>query len=398
MPPNKKRRQKSRPAVHVPFTLDWWLLLPVLALMALGLLMVASASMVVSEHSFSSPYYFVIRHSIYLVIALVVLVTMSRIPGSFWQQNCFLLLGVSFLLLVVVLIPGIGREINGSRRWIGLPFFTFQVSEFVKWVVIIFMANYISRHASAVRQQLDAFIRPLILLAGMVLLLLMQPDFGTVAVILLTTLSLLFLAGSPLRPFFVIVLLVGAALLALIWFSPYRFARLVSFLDPWSKQFGSGYQLTQSLIAFGRGGISGVGLGNSTQKLFYLPEAHTDFLFAVLGEELGLIGAIATLLVYVLLVARLFWWAGQLMRSQQLFPGYFCYGVGLWIALQAVINAGVTVGLLPTKGLTLPFISYGGTSLVIFAAAIGVVLRMVAENRPDLSQKGGAWKKNQQRK
>jgi cell division protein FtsW len=223
---------------------------------------------------------------------------------------------------------------------------------------------------------------------------LFEPDFGTIAVIMLTTMCLLFLAGAPLRPFILIALMVGLGLLAMVWLSPYRFTRLISFLDPWSTQFGSGYQLTQSLIAFGRGGIDGVGLGNSMQKLFYLPEAHTDFLFAVLGEEFGLIGAFGTLSLYACIVSRLFWWASKMIRANNSFAGYFCYGVGLWIALQAAINAGVTVGLLPTKGLTLPFISYGGTSLIISSAAIGLVLRMVAESRLTMRKGRTSWEQN----
>jgi cell division protein FtsW len=390
----RQKEQLRQAGAATSFFMDPWILLPVLALMAIGLLMVASASMAVSDHYYSTPFHFVIRQSIYLLLALAAMWAVSRISSDFWQKNCFLLLAVSLLCLLLVLVPGIGRVVNGSRRWIAFPFFTFQVSEFAKLVAILFMANYISRYFNSLQSDIATFVRPLIVLAAMVLLLLLEPDFGTVAVIMLTALSMLFLAGAPFRPFLLIALLVGLALLALVWFSPYRFARLVSFLDPWSKQFGSGYQLTQSLIAFGRGGIAGVGLGNSMQKLFYLPEAHTDFLFAVLGEELGLVGAFGTLLLYGCLVWRIFLWAGKMVGGEKLFAGYFCYGVGLWLAIQAAINMGVTVGLLPTKGLTLPFISYGGTSLVVSSAAIGLVLRLVAENRVNLKQKGALWERD----
>jgi cell division protein FtsW len=375
---------KKPSSIKPPLRYDPWIAIPVLALMAIGLVMVASASMVVSDHYYSNPFHFVIRQGVYILLALVALWAVSRVPTAVWQRHCFLLLAVSVFLLVIVLIPGIGRVVNGSRRWINFPFFTFQVSEFAKLVVILFVANYISRYYESLQKHLTTFARPLIVLVVMVALLLLEPDFGTVAVILLTTLCLLFLAGAPLRPFFFIVLVVAVGLAAMVWFSPYRFMRLVSFLDPWSKQFGSGYQLTQSLIAFGRGGIAGVGLGNSMQKLFYLPEAHTDFLFAVLAEEFGLIGALATLFLYAALAWRLFWWGNQLAASNSLFARYFCFGIGLWLALQAAINTGVTVGLLPTKGLTLPFISYGGTSLIVCSAAIGLVLRAVAEHKADI--------------
>jgi cell division protein FtsW len=373
---------------------DPWILFPVLALMAIGLLMVASASMVVSDHYYANSFHFVIRQGVYLFLALTALWLVSRVKSVIWQKSCFLLLLLSLFFLVIVLVPGIGRVINGSRRWIAFPFFTFQVSELAKLVAILCMANYISRQFETLKTRMASFVRPLIVLAVMVVLLLLEPDFGTVAVIMLTMLCLLFLAGAPLAPFILIALLVGLGLLAMVWFSPYRFNRLVSFLDPWSTQFGSGYQLTQSLIAFGRGGIDGVGLGNSMQKLFYLPEAHTDFLFAVFCEEFGLIGALVTISLYGCLIWRLFWWASKMIRVNKLFSGYFCYGIGLWIAFQAAINMGVTVGLLPTKGLTLPFVSYGGTSLIIFSAAIGLVLRMVAESRSMIKQGRASWEKS----
>ena len=388
------KKQPRQAGVRTSFYYDPWILVPVLALMAIGLLMVASASMVISDHTYATPFHFFTRQGVYLLLAIAAMWVISRIHSGIWQRNCFLLLAISILFLLVVLIPGIGRSVNGARRWINFPFFTFQVSEFAKFVSVLFMANYISRYSESLRLNLTTFARPFILLAVMIVLLLLEPDFGTVAVIMLTALCLLFLAGAPLKPFFLIAVVVAACLVALVWFSPYRFARLVSFVNPWAKQFGSGYQLTQSLIAFGRGGITGVGLGNSMQKLFYLPEAHTDFLFAVLGEELGLIGAFVTLLLYVCLVWRLFWWASRMVKGDKLFGGYFCYGVGLWVALQAAINAGVTVGLLPTKGLTLPFISYGGTSLIISAAVIGLVLRIVAENKLILKQGGASWTQN----
>ena len=385
--------QQTNQAPNRCVWLDPWILFPVLALMAIGLLMVASASMAVSDHYFNTPFHFIIRHGVYLLLAVGALLLMTRVQTTTWQKHCFLLLALSVFLLILVLVPGIGRAVNGSRRWLVLPFFTVQVSEFTKLVCIIFIANYIARYEYSLQHNLVTFARPLILLCVIVVLLLLEPDFGTVAVVMLTTLGMLFLAGSPIRPFLAMATVVGAGLSVLVWSSPYRFERLIAFMDPWSKQFGSGYQLTQSLIAFGRGGVVGTGLGNSVQKLFYLPEAHTDFLFAVLGEEWGLLGALLTLLLYACLIGRLFWWGSKLRCCDKPFATYCCYGVALWMALQAIINIGVTVGLLPTKGLTLPFISYGGTSLIVLSAAVGIVLRLVSENRQDCTEKGATWQK-----
>ena len=278
-------------------------------------------------------------------------------------------------------MPGVGRAVNGSVRWLNLGPISFQVSEVAKFAVIIYLSGYMVRHADALRHEVLGFLRPVMLLGLVGALLLKEPDFGAAVVLLSTAMAMMFLAGVPLSQFIGLLMVFACATAILAVSAPYRLERLTSFLDPWADQFDSGYQLTQALIAFGRGEWFGVGLGASVQKLFYLPEAHTDFLFAVLAEELGLIGGLAVLVLYVLLV-----WRGMRIgfcahRQGDLFGGYTAYGLTLWIGIQALINVGVNAGVLPTKGLTLPLMSYGGSSIVIVCMAIGVLLRIDFETR-----------------
>ena len=298
-----------------------------------------------------------------------------------WQRFSVPLLIVGFFLLIVVLIPGIGRVVNGSRRWINLGIMTVQVSEVVKLCAIIYLASYLHRFQNQVQTQLIGFIKPMAVLAIVAALLLKEPDFGAVSVIAITFLTLLFIAGVRLWPFIALFLTVAGAMTTLAITSPYRLQRITTFINPWSTAYGSGYQLTQSLIAFGRGGVLGVGLGNSIQKLFYLPEAHTDFIFAVIAEELGLIGELALLALFVILVVRIFHLGRRAHLMKNLFSAYTAYGIGMWLSLQAAINMGVNAGLLPTKGLTLPFISYGGSSLLVDCVVVGIVLRISYELR-----------------
>ncbi len=359
---------------------DKWILFTVLAMLMLGLLMVSSASMVISDRQFDFPFHYLIHQAIYIGMGLVVAWCVTRIPIQFWKRWGGYMMIVGLLLLLAVLIPGIGKMVNGSRRWINLGFMTLQVTELVKLVSIIYLANYLVRYQEQVKHQLIGTIKPMILLAVMAVLLLLEPDFGTFVVISATFMALLFIAEVRLWPFIVLFLLVGTALVFIAVMSPYRLARLTTFINPWAKQFGAGYQLTQSLIAFGRGGLFGVGLGNSVQKLFYLPEAHTDFIFAVIGEELGLVGEIIVIALYVVLIARIFILARRSREVGNPFSYYLLVGIGLWLGFQALINMGVSVGVLPTKGLTLPFISYGGSSLIVNCVAIAFVLRVAFEN------------------
>lgn len=360
---------------------DKWLLGTTLTLVAFGLLMVASASMVISDRQFDYPFHYLIRHGIYIILALLLGWGATRIPLEIWQKYSGALMLLSLFLLIMVLIPGIGRVVNGSRRWVYLGFVTLQVSEIAKIGTILYLASYLQRYQREVIEELKGFIKPMVLLALIAVLLLMEPDFGALAVISATVLMLLFIAGVRLWPFTALFILVIAALGSLAIMSPYRMARLTSFLNPWSHQFDSGYQLTQSLIAFGRGGLFGVGLGNSVQKLFYLPEAHTDFLFAVIAEELGLVGEILLLGLFVILIGRIFYLARLAFKQSQLFAAYLAYGCGIWFGIQALVNVGVNAGLLPTKGLTLPFISYGGSSMIINCVVVGILLRVSYEVR-----------------
>ena len=306
-----------------------------------------------------------------------------KIPMRFWEAMSVPLLIVALLLLVLVLLPGIGKEVNGSMRWIQLGPFSLQASEPVKLCVIAYLASYIVRHQKTVQTDFSGFIRPIGVLTLISGLLLLEPDFGASVVLFATALGMLFMGGVPLGRFFAWVSVAFSALLTLAILSPYRMQRLMSFIDPWKDPYDSGFQLTQALIAFGRGEWIGVGLGSSVQKLFYLPEAHTDFVFAVLAEEMGLFGSLIIILLFSFIVWRSFV-IGHLAESvEKYFAAYFAYGIGLVIGIQAYINIGVNMGVLPTKGLTLPLLSYGGNSLITYCVLLGILLRIEYENRQD---------------
>lgn len=362
-----------------PFYYDRWIMASVLLLLAMGLLMVASASMVVSDKQFGYPFHYIIHQGIYLIIGLFLMFFSTRIPVSYWQKMSSVLFVLALFLLVIVLIPGIGRVVNGSRRWLNFGVITLQVSEVMKFCAILYLASYLERFQNQVRTEFIGFLKPMILLGVVCILLLLEPDFGAAMVITMTFMALLFISGVRIWPFIVLLLLVAAAMIVLAVVSPYRLQRITTFLNPWGHAFGSGYQLTQSLIAFGRGGVLGVGLGNSVQKLFYLPEAHTDFLFAVLGEELGMLGELFIIILFVILVVRMLRIGFQAQQKSQFFASYLVFGLAFWIGLQALVNMGVNCGLLPTKGLTLPFMSYGGSSMLINCVLIGVVMRISYE-------------------
>ena len=370
-------RQQKKATFHF----DPWLSILVLALMAFGLLMVASASMVISDRIYGYPFHYLIRQGIFMLIGLALLVLVTRIPLKVWQQYSSVLLLVGMGLLLAVLIPGIGHVVNGSRRWINFGLISLQVSEVIKFSAILYLCSYLQRYQNQVRTEIIGFVKPMLVLALIGALLLLEPDFGAATVIAMTFLALLFIAGARLGPFSILFTVVVAGMVILAVTSPYRLERLTTFMHPWSSPFGSGYQLTQSLIAFGRGGIFGVGLGNSVQKLFYLPEAHTDFIFAVVAEEMGLVGLLLLMALFIALVARIFYIGRIAQHAENSFAAYVCYGFGLWIALQMMINIGVNTGVLPTKGLTLPFISYGGSSLLVNCVVMGLLLRVAFESR-----------------
>ena len=362
---------------------DQLLLLGVVCLALMGLVMVTSASLQIAETRLGSPFHYAFRHGFFLgAAALAGIAVYLFVPFSFLEKLRYPALFASLVVLALVLVPGIGREVNGSQRWISLAGFNVQPSELAKLGFIVYLAGYISQRQQQLKDQWQAFLRPLGLLSVLVLLLLMEPDFGAVVVLGVAVMGMLFLGGVPtLR--FLLVGLAAVMLAALVAVAqPYRVARLMSFLDPWADQFGGGYQLTQSLIAFGRGHWSGTGLGNSVQKLFYLPEAHTDFVFAVSAEELGLLGSMVIVGLFALVCWRIFRSAIAMLEAGDMFRGQVVLGIGLVLAAQAFINMGVNMGLLPTKGLTLPFVSYGGSSLVVCSVMLGLVLRAQREFEP----------------
>lgn len=363
--------------------LDGWLLTAGLLLLALGLLMVGSSSMPIAADRTGQPFYYLIRQGAYIGGALVLAALIFHVPMAVWQRQGPTLLFAAMGLLILVLIPGIGREVNGSNRWIGLGIMNVQVSEIAKLFAFIYVAGYLQRHGEALRTSVMAMLRPIMVLGVLAMLLLLEPDFGASAVMMATALGMVFLAGVNIWQFAGLQGFMIAAMGLLLYSSDYRRARLTSFLDPWEDPFNKGFQLTQSLIAIGRGELFGVGLGASVQKLFYLPEAYTDFLFAILAEELGLIGVTVTVLLYVILVWRTFIIGSRAEQRELPFAAYLAYGIGLWFAMQALINMGVNMGVLPTKGLTLPLMSYGGSSVMVMCAALAIVLRIDVETRLD---------------
>lgn len=360
---------------------DRGLVIALLCLITLGLIMVASSSVSIAQQQLNQPFYYLIRQLIFLVMACVIVLFLLRIEVQLWHKASFILFLIAVLLLIAVLIPGVGRMVNGSMRWIALGPIALQVSELAKFFTVLFVASFILRRHHEVQTRFSGFIKPMLALGLISLLLMLEPDFGATFVISLTVMIMLFLAGARLIQFVVLFLLMLAALATLAISSPYRLERLTTFLNPWAVQFDSGYQLTQSLIAFGRGGWLGTGLGESVQKLFYLPEAHTDFLFAVIAEELGLIGCVAVILLYGVLVARILLIARRTQLQANIFAAFATYGIGFALGLQVIINIGVSAGLLPTKGLTLPFMSYGGSSLVVSCMMMALVLRVDYESR-----------------
>ena len=364
--------------------LDFPLLAGCLALLGLGLVMITSASSEVAAALSGNPLYHMIRHLIYLVIGFAAALITLLVPMALWQRFSGTLLLLAFVLLILVLLPGIGREVNGAKRWIGFGLFNLQPSELAKLFTLMFIAGYLVRRQTEVLEKLTGFIKPMLVLGPIAVLLLAEPDFGATVVLVGSCIAMLFLGGINLLRF--IPLVAGVlALGALVMTSQaYRMKRLTNFLDPWAEQFGDGYQLSQALIAFGRGEWFGVGLGNSIQKQFYLPEAHTDFVFAVLAEELGMLGALITVGLFVFVSVRALYIGLWAEKAKQFFSAYVAYGLSfLWIG-QVLINIGVNVGLLPTKGLTLPFLSYGGSSLVICCVSLALLLRIEWERRTQL--------------
>ncbi|NND59555.1 MAG: putative lipid II flippase FtsW, partial [Gammaproteobacteria bacterium] len=341
-----------------------------LILVATGLVMVASSSIAIADRNLGEPLFYLQRQFVFLAVgcagAIVVLMTPTRV----WESSSMLALFAALVLLALVLVPGVGHTVNGSTRWIPLGPVRLQASEPARLLLLIYIAGYLVRRHDHVRGSFSGFLRPMLMITLACTLLLAEPDFGAATVLLATVLGVMFIGGVRLRDLFLLVLAAAGSLAALALSSPYRLQRLTTFLDPWADPFNSGFQLTQSLIAVGRGGMAGVGLGGSVQKLFYLPEAHTDFVFAVLAEELGLLGSVGVIALFALLVWRCFVIARNAGRNGLPFQSYLVYGIGIWVGMQAFVNIGVSMGALPTKGLTLPLISYGGSSLLVSCIAL----------------------------
>jgi cell division protein FtsW len=356
--------------------LDPWVLGPVAALLLVGLVMVASASIGVSERATGTPFHLFQRQLAYVCLGFVAAAVAVSIPTALWDKYSKVLMGAAFLLLLVVLVPGIGYEVNGSRRWLRLGIMNFQISELARVLLLTYIASYAVRRAEELRASFKGFIKPVLVLGGAAALLLLEPDFGAATVLMATGLGVLFLAGVRLLHLVVPLVLGAAAMATLALTSSYRLRRITSFRNPWEDAFDSGFQLTQSLIAIGRGEWFGVGLGSSVQKLFYLPEAHTDFVFAVLAEEFGLVGVVVVLGLFAVLVGRALAISRNAARAGLAFQSLLAAAVGIWLGLQVFVNVGVNMGLLPTKGLTLPLLSYGGSSMLVTLGWLGVLLRV----------------------
>lgn len=357
------------------------LIVTAVTLLCTGIVFSTSASLDIAESLTGNPFHFVIRQLVFISLGIGLALGIYQIPMEVWQKAGPFLLLLSLVLLLLVLIPFIGHEVKGSRRWIPLGIVNLQPSEFAKIAMLIYLSGYVTRKKEEIQTQWQGFLKPVGVLMLMVVLLLLEPDFGSVVVLMIAALAVLFLAGVHLSRFIALLALSIALVSVLAVSQPYRVARIKSFLEPWEHQFSSGYQLTQSLIAFGRGEWFGVGLGNSIQKLFYLPEAHTDFVFAVIAEETGLLGNLlvlggfGALFVVGLLIGR----RAQLLGN--LFSAYLAYGLCILISVQALFNLGVNMGLLPTKGLTLPLMSYGGSSMLASCITLALLARIEKESQ-----------------
>ena len=353
-------------------------------LFALGLIMVYSSSIAIAEggrFTGNQPTYYLIRHGVFLFVGLMAGFICFQFPMRFWEKAAPYLFCLGVLLLMLVLIPGVGREVNGSRRWLSLGLFNLQPSELMKLFAVLYAADYTVRKAALIHSFRKGFLPMLIVMLLTGGLLLREPDFGAFAVITAVAMGILFLGGMNWKLFVTLIVLLLVGFVMLIWTSPYRLQRVIGFMDPWSDPFGKGYQLSHALIAFGRGEWLGVGLGASVEKLFYLPEAHTDFLLAVIAEELGFFGVLSVIALFGWLIWRAFAIGNQATRMERCFSALVAQGIALWLGAQAFINMGVNMGVLPTKGLTLPLLSFGGSGIVANCCAVAILLRVDHENR-----------------
>ncbi len=372
----------SRPAPMAE--LDYGVVSLAVLLLGLGLVMVYSSSIAIAEagkYTGNQPAYFLIRHAIFVFIAAMAGFICFQFPMRFWEGAAPYLFMLGVALLLIVLIPGVGKEVNGSRRWLPLGMFNLQPSELMKLLAVLYAADYTVRKAALMHSFRKGFMPMLVVMLLTGGLLLREPDFGAFAVITAIAMGVLFLGGMNWKLFASLIVLLVIGFVLLIWSSPYRLQRVIGFMDPWSDPFGKGYQLSHALIAFGRGEWFGVGLGASVEKLFYLPEAHTDFLLAVIAEELGFVGVLTVIVLFACLIWRAFAIGNQAARLERYFSALVAQGVGVWLGAQAFINMGVNMGILPTKGLTLPLLSFGGSGLLANCCALAILLRVDYENR-----------------
>ena len=369
---------------RMPAEVDMTLLWSGLVLLLIGMVMVYSASIAIAEagrFTGNHPAYYLVRHGVFLAIGLVAAGFAFQIPLSTWQRMAPWLFVVGFVLLALVLIPGVGRDVNGARRWLSFGFANLQPSELMKLFAVVYAADYTVRKMPHMHDLKKAFLPMAMAMVAVGILLLKEPDFGAFVVIISVAIGILFLGGMRARLFAILVVVLVVAFAVLIIVSPYRRDRIFGFMDPWSDAFGRGYQLSHALIAFGRGELFGVGLGASVEKLFYLPEAHTDFLLAVIAEELGFTGVVVVIVLFGLLIQRAFVIGRQAVALDRLYPALVAQGIGIWIGVQGFINMGVNMGLLPTKGLTLPLMSFGGSGILANCVALAILLRVDWENR-----------------
>ena len=369
---------------RMPAEIDLTLLWSGVVLLMIGMVMVYSASIAIADAGRASgnqPMFFLVRHGVFLAIGLVSAGVVFQVPLATWQKISPWLFVSGFVLLALVLIPGVGKDVNGARRWLSLAVINLQPSELMKMFAVLYAADYTVRKMPHMHDLKKAFLPMAGAMVAVGILLLKEPDFGAFVVIISIAIGILFLGGMRARLFAILIVVLVVAFAVLIIVSPYRRDRIFGFMDPWADAYGRGYQLSHALIAFGRGELFGVGLGASIEKLFYLPEAHTDFLLAVIAEELGFFGVVFVVVLFGLVVQRAFVIGRQAVALDRLYPALVAQGVGIWIGVQGFINMGVNMGLLPTKGLTLPFMSYGGSGVLANCVALAVLLRVDWENR-----------------
>ena len=375
------RQNAKKERVRAKLEIDVSIVFAMLGLLAFGWIMVTSASMVVASADYGNAFFYSIRQGIFAILATFLFVLALLVPTKNYEKNYNFFFFVMLLVLVAVLVPGLGKSVNGARRWIPLLVINIQVAELAKLLAIIFFSGYISQNLDKMSNFKEGILIPISLLGCVALLLLMQPDFGSTVVISTCVMGMLFMSGNKVRWYALLILAMGMAAATLVILSPYRMHRITGFLSPWKNANGSGYQLVQALISFGRGGWFGDGLGNSIQKQFFLPEAHTDFITSIIAEELGAVGLMAVLCVYMFIVFKGIRIARYAYSLKRIYQAFVAYGISFWLVFQIFVNVGVNTGLLPTKGLTLPFISYGGSSLLIMCFTIGILVRIDFENK-----------------